>query len=129
DEEEETDIADRLNEEELIRRMEEGQNACKEGGEESMEVQTLLQGVRCSAHTLQLAILDALDEPGITIIAKARAVCKVLRSQTFMAAIRLAGQKKPLINCLTRWCSTCLMLERLIELKQFISELTKDGKN
>jgi hypothetical protein len=46
-----------------------------------------------------------------------------------MAAIRLAGQKKPIINCLTRWCSTCLMLERLIELKEFISELTKDGKN
>ncbi|KZS04144.1 Zinc finger BED domain-containing-like protein [Daphnia magna] len=102
DEEEETDIADRLNEEELIRRMKEGQNACEEGGEESMEVRTLLQGVRCSAHTLQLAILDALDEPGITIIAKARAVCKVLRSQTFMAAIRLAGQKKPIIDCLTR---------------------------
>jgi hypothetical protein len=35
-----------------------------EGGEESMEVQTLLQGVRCADHTLQLAILDALDEPG-----------------------------------------------------------------
>jgi hypothetical protein len=82
-----TDIADRLNEEELIRRMEEGQNTCEEGGEESMEVQTLLQGVRYAAHTLQLAILDALDEPGITIIAKARVVCKVLRSQTFMAAV------------------------------------------
>lgn len=98
DEEEETDIADRLNEEELIRRMEEGQNTCEEGEEESMEVQTLLQGVRCAAHTLQLAILDALDEPGITIISKTRVVCKVLRSQTFMAAIRLAGQKKPIID-------------------------------
>lgn len=72
DEEEENDIADRLNEEELIRRMEKGQNACKEGGEESMEVPTLLQGVRYAGHTLKLTILDALDEPGVTIIAKAR---------------------------------------------------------
>ncbi len=72
EEEEETDIADRLNEEELIRRMEKEQNACKEGGEESMEVPTLLQGVRCAAHTIKLTILDALDEPGETIIVKAK---------------------------------------------------------
>ncbi|KAK4003810.1 hypothetical protein OUZ56_005562 [Daphnia magna] len=51
DEEEETDIADRLNEEELIRRMKEGQNACEEGGEESMEVRTLLQGVLLCSHS------------------------------------------------------------------------------
>jgi hypothetical protein len=91
-------------------------------------VQILLQGLRCATHTLQITILDALDEPGITIIAKARVVCKVFRSQTFMAAIRLAGKNKPIIDCLTRWCSTCLMLERLIELKEFFSERTKDGK-
>jgi hypothetical protein len=109
--------------------MEEGQNVCDEGGEENADFQNMLQGVRCAAHTLQLAILDALAEPGITVIAKARAVCKTLRSQTFMAAIRLAGQKKPIIDCLTRWCSTCLMLERLIELREFITELTNKGKN
>ncbi|EFX80196.1 hypothetical protein DAPPUDRAFT_318888 [Daphnia pulex] len=97
--------------------------------EESMDVQTLLQGVRCAAHTLQLAILDALEEPDIAIIAKVRVACKVLRSQSFKAAIWLAGQKKPIIDCLTCWCSTCLMLERLIELKEFISELTKTKKN
>jgi bifunctional polynucleotide phosphatase/kinase len=129
DEEEDSDYNDRLLEEELIRRMEEGQNVSDEGGEESAELQNMLQGVRCAAHTLQLAILDALAEPGIAVIAKARAVCKTLRSQTFMAAIRLAGQKKPIIDCLTRWCSTCLMLERLIELKEFIAELTNEGKN
>ncbi len=57
DKEDETDIADRLNEEKLIRPMEEGQNAWEEGGEESMGVQTLLQDVRCAAHILQLATL------------------------------------------------------------------------
>jgi hypothetical protein len=35
----------------------------------------MLQGVRCAVQILQLTILDALDEPGITIIAKARVVC------------------------------------------------------
>ncbi len=55
-----------------------------------MDVQTLLQGVRCAAHTLQLAILDALDEPDIAIIAKARVDCNVLRSQSFKAASQVA---------------------------------------
>jgi hypothetical protein len=32
----------------------------------------MLQGVRCAVQILQLTILDALDEPGITIISKAR---------------------------------------------------------
>jgi hypothetical protein len=73
-------------------------------------VQTMLQGVRCAVQILQLTIVDALDEPGITIIAKARVVCKVLRSKTFMAT--LAGKKKPIIDGHTCWCSTCLMLER-----------------
>ena len=89
DKEEESDYADRLHEEELIRRVKEGQNVCDERGEESANFQNILQSVRCAAHTLQRAILDALADPGTTVIAKARAVCKTLRSQTFMAAIRL----------------------------------------
>ena len=106
DEKEESDYSDRLHEEELIRRMEEGQNVCDEGGKKSVDFQNMLQGVRCAAHTIQLAIqlaiLDALAEPGITVTAKARAVCKTLRGQTFMAAIRLACQKKPPLLTLRR---------------------------
>ena len=41
DEEEESDYADRLQEKELIRRMEEGQNVSDEGGEESKDFQNM----------------------------------------------------------------------------------------
>jgi hypothetical protein len=71
------------------------------------------------------ASLVALAEPAVTVIAKARAVCKTFRNQKFMAAIKQAGQKNPMIDCLTRWCSTSLKLERLIKLKEFIAELKK----
>jgi hypothetical protein len=97
DEEEDSDYNDRLLEEELIRRMEEGQNVSDEGGEESAELQNMLQGVRCAAHTLQLAILDALAEPGIAVIAKARAVCRDLKESNVYGSNK-AGRSKEANN-------------------------------
>ncbi len=67
DEEEESDYANRLHEEELIRRMEEGQNVCEERGEESVDFQNMLKGVRCAAHTLQLALLFSLIFRGSSV--------------------------------------------------------------
>lgn len=46
-------------------------------------------GVRCAAHTLQLAIIDAVKHSGInTLIAQCRALVKKLRAQCAMGLIR-----------------------------------------
>ena len=57
------------------------------------------------------------------LISKSRNVVKKLRTQTFMYLINKQKLKKPTIDCLTRWCSTVEMLENLLLLKDFCTEL------
>lgn len=84
----------------------------------------LLQGMRCAAHTLQLAVHDALKERILAdFIKKSRTLCKKLRSQTVMSLIRKLNMKKPIIDCSTRWMSTVQMLRRLLELREFCGDL------
>ncbi|KAH7950301.1 hypothetical protein HPB49_022119 [Dermacentor silvarum] len=80
-------------------------------------------GVRCAAHTLQLAVSDALKDSGSnTLVAQCRALAKKLRAQSAMGLIRKLGLRKPNINCPTRWMSTLVMLTRLVELKDFAKD-------
>lgn len=58
------------------------------------------------------------------LISKARNLVKKLRTQTFMYLISKQKFKKPIIDCLTRWCSTIDILENLLLLKDFCQELT-----
>ncbi|KAH9379046.1 hypothetical protein HPB48_003057 [Haemaphysalis longicornis] len=60
-------------------------------------------GVRCAAHTLQLAVSDALRESrACTIIAESLALVKKIRVQSAMALLRSLERKKPVIDCPTR---------------------------
>ncbi|XP_061415874.1 uncharacterized protein LOC133347541 [Lethenteron reissneri] len=69
---------------------------------------SVMRGVHCAAHTLQLAIDDFLKEPSIAnLVSNARRVCKRLNI------------KMPVFNCYTRWQSTFDMLECILELKDF----------
>ncbi|XP_040360142.1 uncharacterized protein LOC121048176 [Ixodes scapularis] len=87
----------------------------------------LMLGVRCAAHTLQLAVTDALKESGsCTIVAECRALVKKLRVQSAMGLIRKLGLKKPVIDCPTRWMSTLNMLVRLTELKSFVEDFLSE---
>ena len=84
----------------------------------------ILRGVRCAAHTLQLAVADALKETSCKEgIDKARSVCKRLRTPSIMTILKRLGQKKPVIDCPTRWHSTCDMLLRLLGLKCFCEDM------
>uniref|UniRef100_A0A6P7GQJ3 Uncharacterized protein LOC114345562 n=1 Tax=Diabrotica virgifera virgifera TaxID=50390 RepID=A0A6P7GQJ3_DIAVI len=79
----------------------------------------------CAAHTLQLAIQDALsqDKQIGKVILDARRVVRVLRTQTFLYMLRKQNLKKPIIDCQTRWGSTFDMLKRLLEFKSFCTEM------
>ncbi|KAH7950162.1 hypothetical protein HPB49_020339 [Dermacentor silvarum] len=80
-------------------------------------------GVRCAAHTLQLAVSDALKDSGSnTLVAQCRALAKKFRAQSAVGLIRKQGLRNPIIDCPTRWMSTLVMLTRLVELK----DLAKD---
>ncbi|XP_064469959.1 uncharacterized protein LOC135384700 [Ornithodoros turicata] len=82
------------------------------------------QSIRCAAHTLQLAVNDALKEKtSVEIISKCRKICKKLRTQTLMSLIRKLKLKKPVLDCPTRWMSTVAMLRRLLELRGFCADM------
>ena len=78
----------------------------------------MLRGLRCAAHTLQLAVDDALKQSSLkSDIAKARHVCKILRNPSIIVILKKLKRKKPILDCVTRWHSTCDMLQRLLLLK------------
>lgn len=79
--------------------------------------------IRCAAHTLQLAILDACNDPDIQeTITSARIIVKRLLTQSIINIIRANKKPLPVLDCVTRWNSTVDMLERLIELKSICDE-------
>lgn len=89
---------------------------------------SLITQVRCAAHTLQLAVNDALKIP-MSCIAKARQICKKLRTSTFIPLLQKFNLKKPVIDCPTRWSSTYDMLQRLIELRSFCIDFAPSTKD
>lgn len=102
------------------------------GGEPDveLEIDSVIQGkvlrsVRCSAHTLQLAVDDALKDKGVSnLIGKARRVAKKLRAPNVVAVLKRMGRKRAIIDCPTRWHSTHDMLERLSELRSFCDDMS-----
>lgn len=80
--------------------------------------------VRCAAHTLQLAVQDALGSESslATMLINAREVVKKLRTTVFQHVLKRAGAKKPVVDCPTRWSSTYDMLKRLLELRLICTE-------
>ncbi|XP_045035871.1 uncharacterized protein LOC123476926 [Daphnia magna] len=60
---------------------------------------------------------------GFRLIGKARAAMKALKNQVFMVSIRRSKLKKTILDGKTRWNSTLAMLARLLELREFITEI------
>lgn len=72
-----------------------------------------INGIRCAAHTLQLAVQSALKVPEFQILIRlCRAVCKELRksSRQYELEKQNIASKIPRIDCKTRWNSTYSMV-------------------
>lgn len=83
-------------------------------------------GVRCAAHTLQLAIHDVIKENNVNhVLQKARYIVKKLRSSLMLIALKTIKLKMPILDYITRWCSTFNMLERLLQLKDFCNKVSE----
>ncbi|RVE42487.1 hypothetical protein evm_012859 [Chilo suppressalis] len=81
-----------------------------------------ITSVRCAAHTLQLAVNDAINEDeSKCIVEEARAIVRKLRTPTMKNILQIAKKNKPILDITTRWHSTLDMLERLIELREYCS--------
>lgn len=84
--------------------------------EEIFADQTLnINGIRCAAHTLQLAVIGALQASDYAILIRlCRAICKQLRKQSIIHELgkNQIIYKIPSIDCLTRWNSTYKMVSR-----------------
>lgn len=93
------------------------------------ETSTIMSGVRCAAHTLQLAVDDAIKESKIHgILGKARAAAKKLRTPTIVTVLTQLKLKRAILDCPTRWHSTTDMLIRLLELRPFCSDMERTNK-
>lgn len=70
-------------------------------------------GIRCAAHTLQLAVKNALKAKNIRIIIDmCRIACKLLRKSAYKNKIREQNLKVvvPPLDCEVRWNSTYTMV-------------------
>lgn len=76
-----------------------------------------VNGVPCSAHTLQLAVNEALDLPIVkTITLLCRTAAKLLRRETYVYDLNDVGIKIKIVrmDCQTRWNSTYRMVRMTI---------------
>lgn len=73
----------------------------------------LISQVRCCAHTLQLAIHDAItDSNARRVIGRVREMCKSLRNQVINTEFRRLSPRTilPPLDNATRWCSEFVMV-------------------
>jgi len=79
--------------------------------------------MRCSEHSLQLAVRDGLKQPHAEeFLAKIRKVAANLRNPCRDEVLKRKARKAMLIDMPTRWGSTYLMIKRLVELKAHVKD-------
>ena len=80
--------------------------------------------MRCAAHSAQLAIADGLKGNEVSrLVGKSRRVAKEARTPIISESIKAKSGKAAIIDQDTRWGSTYLMIERVLELKPYIQEI------
>lgn len=80
--------------------------------------------MRCAVHTLQLAIRDGLREVHATSICEnVRNAAIAARTPKIHAIIKRRAGKGAILDQATRWGSTYLMIQRLLELKFYLEDM------
>lgn len=88
-------------------------NLLKELGNEFILYTLNTHGIKCAAHTLQLAIKNALKSSKIAILIQmCRMICKLLRKQAYKNKMREQNfeEVSPPLDCKVRWNSTFKMV-------------------
>ena len=92
--------------------------------DEIIHIDHTIYHMRCAEHTFQLGIRDALKKGRPEkFLSKIRKIAQFLRSPHTDIVLKRRAGKGMLIDMATRWGSTYLMLERLLELKCVVQDL------
>lgn len=84
---------------------------------------SLINCIRCAAHTLQLVVADSIKEENLAgKILKCRKLAIALRKPTNTTKLKLLNLKLAKLSVPTRWNSNFDMIERLLEIKSFCIE-------
>lgn len=97
---------------------------------ENIEIQDgsiTIQSVRCGAHTLQLAINDAIKStPDIlSVIDIARDLSKYLRTPEQVRRLKCEDMRIPQLDVVTRWGSSYDMIVSLWDLKEYCDTMSE----
>lgn len=93
-----------------------------------MSLPVTISHVRCAMHTLQLAILDGLDSQHAKgLIGKIRAVATEARTPKVSEYMKKEMKLTAFLDQDTRWGSTYMMVDRILQLKPAIVELAGFG--
>lgn len=90
------------------------------------EITSLTSLVRCSIHTLQLAVHDSINEikrHHNNYLTKIRSVVKNMKSSTYVEKINSLNIKIPGIDIVTRWNSSFIMIHKLIGIENDMHKL------
>ena len=86
--------------------------------------------MRCAVHTLQLAIYDGLKgKHASKLIGILRSIAIRARNLKIDVILKRRIKIGAIIDQSTRWASTCLMIERILQLKSILSEMAKPDLN
>ncbi len=124
------DVATGSEPDELESDSDEDEDICQEGEDENELMEELVTSlpdsivhVRCGVHTLQLAIQDGLKNANAeSMITRIRNLAIDLRTPKISEKVKKAGLRKAVLDQETRWGSTYLMVERVLELRGFVNE-------
>ena len=87
-----------------------------------IELQDVLS-IKCAAHTLQLAVKDALNNNSHqATISQCRRLAKKLRTPGVMNILKTKNFPMPIVDVVTRWGSIFDMISRLVKLRPFIDD-------
>jgi hypothetical protein len=91
--------------------------------------QTGFKHLSCLSHSLQLIAKKVYGDKShyATVVKKARnIVTHIRKSSVLVQKLLLVSGKTLLTDCITRWNSTLMLLQRLVELKHFINDLMSE---
>ena len=113
-----------LNEDEEDEQNEDDEEAIQEIDQMGTGFDCTIYHMRCAEHTLQLGIRDVLKKGrSDKFLTKLRKIAQHLRAPHTDGILKRRAGKGMLIDMPTRWGSTFLMLQRLLDLKSFIQDL------
>lgn len=95
--------------------------------EEVLISDAILEGVRCAAHTLQLAVYDVIKSTGFKKkMEYVKKIAATLRTKKWRHIFKVHRKSIATLECDTRWSSAYLIVEYFMEHRDFLQTVLKN---